>query len=326
MKSKSGKSYISDFGILTPSTPVSDAWLAATGPVPIRMTNDYLFRALLQRSNTALKGLICSLLRLNEEEVTSVAIMNPIELGKTFDSKDFFLDAKVSLDDQSIVHLEMQVINRHNWPERSLSYLCRTFDGLATGEDYLQVKPVIQIGLLDYTLFPGYPEFYATYELRNRKSHHLYSDKLRLCVLDLSRTDLATREDRLHKIDYWASLFKSTTWEEIKMLAKDNDSINDAAATVYQLTQEETIRLQCEAREDYYRSQRDFELVLDRWKTAATELSAEKETLIAEKDALVTKNETLAAENKTLFSEKRALVAEKEKLLALIAEHGIQLK
>lgn len=227
-----------------------------------------------------------------------MSVMNPIELGKTFDSKDFFLDAKVSLNDQSIVHLEMQVINRYNWPERSLSYLCRTFDGLGAGENYLQVKPVVQIGLLDYTLFPDYPEFHATYELRNRKNYHLYSDKLRLCVLDLSRIDLAARKDRLHKIDYWASLFKSTTWEEIRMLAKDNDYINDAAATVYQLSQDELIRLQCEAREDYYRNQRDFELVLDKWKTTATDLSAEKE----------------------------ALVSENEKLLALIAEHGIPLK
>lgn len=288
MKNKPGKSDMP--GISTSNTPTNNEWLAATGPVPIRMTNDYLFRALLQRSNIALKGLICSLLHLGDEEVTSVSVMNPIELGKTFDSKDFFLDVKVSLNDRSIVHLEMQVINRHNWPERSLSYLCRTFDGLGTSEDYLQVKPVIQVGLLDYTLFPDYPEFYAAYELRNSKNNHLYSDKLRLCVLDLSRIDLATEEDRLHKIDYWASLFKSTTWEEIKMLARDNDYINDAAATIYQLSQDEMIRLQCEAREDYYRNQRDVELMLNK----------------------------LSAENK-------ALSAENEKLLALIAERGIQL-
>ena len=42
----------------------------ASGPVAIRMTNDYLFRALLQRNNKVLKGLICSLLHLSPKQVT----------------------------------------------------------------------------------------------------------------------------------------------------------------------------------------------------------------------------------------------------------------
>lgn len=36
----------------------------AHGPVPYCLTNDYLFRAVLQQNNPALKGLICSLLHL----------------------------------------------------------------------------------------------------------------------------------------------------------------------------------------------------------------------------------------------------------------------
>ena len=32
----------------------------AHGPVPYCLTNDYLFRAVLQQSNPALKGLICA--------------------------------------------------------------------------------------------------------------------------------------------------------------------------------------------------------------------------------------------------------------------------
>ena len=55
----------------------------AHGPVPYCMTNDYLFRAVLQQSNPALKGLICSLLHLSEEEVVSVEITNPIILGES---------------------------------------------------------------------------------------------------------------------------------------------------------------------------------------------------------------------------------------------------
>lgn len=265
----------------TQITTLDDAWLSATGPVPIRMSNDYLFRALLQRSNTTLKGLICSLLHLYDKDILSVEIINPIELGTPVDAKTFFLDIKVSLNDQTIVHLEMQVINHYNWPERSLCYLCRSFDSLRAGEDYKQVKPVRQIGLLDYTLFPECPEFYATYEFKNVKNYHLYSDKIRLSVLNLSRIDLATAEDKQYQIDYWASLFKSTTWEEIKMLAKNNNYITDAASTVYRLSQEELVRLQCEAREDYYRTQLGLRHEMERLDAEIESLSCENQKLLA---------------------------------------------
>ena len=235
-----------------------------TGPLTIPMTNDYLFRALLQQNNKVLKGLISSLLHLSLDEIISVEITNPIELGKSIDAKDFFLDIKVLLNSDTIINLEMQVINQHNWPERSLSYLCRSFDSLNRGEDYLEARPVIQISLLDFTLFPECPEFYATYQLLNVKNYIKYSDKLCLHVLDLTRTDLATEEDKHHQIDYWAALFKATTWEELRMLADKNESIAEAAETVYRLSEEEKIRLQCEAREDYYRCQRDAAILLER--------------------------------------------------------------
>ncbi len=123
---------------------------SATGPVSIPMHNDYLFRALLQRNNRVLKGLICSLLHLDSEQILSVVIANPIELGETIDTKTFFLDVRVILNDHARINLEMQVINELNWVERSLSYLCRSFDTLIHGEDYLSVKPSIQIGLLNF--------------------------------------------------------------------------------------------------------------------------------------------------------------------------------
>ena len=58
-------------------------WDNLHGPVTIPMTNDYLFRALLQRNNKVLKALICSLLHLKISDVESVTITNPIELGKS---------------------------------------------------------------------------------------------------------------------------------------------------------------------------------------------------------------------------------------------------
>lgn len=264
----------------------------AHGVIPIRMTNDYLFRALMQRNTNVLKSLICALLHLNPDDVTSVTILNPVELGESIDDKNYILDIKVELNGHTTINLEMQVINEGNWPERSLCYLCRIFDCLNRGEDYKDVRSAIQIGLLDFTLFEDSPEFFSNYYLMNLKNHRIYSDKFRLSVLDLTQIHLATKEDRAYRIDRWAALFKATTWEELKMLAKTNHYIEDAVTTVRQLTQEEKIRQQCEAREDYYRRTAGRERLLKKTTLERDQFFAENKDLkeqLAQKDADIAK-------------------------------------
>jgi len=63
---------------------------SAKGSVAIPMTNDYLFRAVLQSNNCALTSLVCSLLHLDPEQVQSVKVTNPIQLGHAVDEKEFF--------------------------------------------------------------------------------------------------------------------------------------------------------------------------------------------------------------------------------------------
>lgn len=65
------------------------------------MTNDYLFRAFLQRNNKALKGLIRSLLHLNPAAIESVEITNPIILGSAIDGKTFILDIRACINDSA---------------------------------------------------------------------------------------------------------------------------------------------------------------------------------------------------------------------------------
>ena len=42
-------------------------------------------------------------------------------------------------------------------------------------------------------------------------------------MVDSSKTDLATEEDKAWEIDHRARLFKAKTWEELKMIA-DKDA------------------------------------------------------------------------------------------------------
>lgn len=236
----------------------------------------------MQENNHVLKSLVCSLLHLDEENVREVRILNPITLGNRIGEKDFFLDIWILLDNRMRVNLEMQIINAGNWVERSQCYLCRSFDKLNKGGNYKDVLPAIQIGILDFTLFPDAPEFFATYRLMNVKSHKIYSDKLRLSVLDLRQIKLATKEDKSYHIDYWARLFKATTWKELKKMAKQYPIFNEAARTAAVLSEDEMIRQQCEAREDYYRSVGWMNDEITQLSTENQQLSTENQQLSSE--------------------------------------------
>ena len=277
----------------------------AHGAIPFGMTNDYMFRAVLQTNNKALRGLICSLLHLREEDILSVEITNPIILGKSIKSKEFRLDINITLNNFSHINLEMQVTGRLIWSNRSVSYLCRSFDMLNHGQDYAEVKPVIHIGFLDYTLFNDCPEFYATYKLLNVKNHHVYSDNLTLSVVDLSHIELATDEDKEYHIDYWAKLFKATTWEEIKMLAAKDRYINEASKTIFQLSAKDQIRKRCRDREEYYLDLRAYEREV-----------AENKKIIEESKKTIEENSKIIAENSKIIEENNKIIAEKDAKLA----------
>lgn len=150
----------------------------------------------------------------------------------------------------------MQNANEHNWTERSLSYICRTYDQLYKGQKYDEALQVYHIGFLDFTLFPQYPEFYATYKMKNEKTNYVYSDKFVLSVINLNKIELATEEDKAYGVDYWARLFKVKTWEELKTMVKDREDLQEVADSIYKANSDELVRQQCRAREEAERRER----------------------------------------------------------------------
>ena len=146
------------------------------------------------------------------------------------------------LNNDTYLNLEMQVLNEGDWPDRSLSYLFRAYDNLQHGEDYCESKCAIHIGILDFTLFKEYPEFYASYKMLNVKNHHVFSDKLVLNVLNLNQVELATDEDCLCGIDHWARLFKVKTWEDLRMVVEQNQYMSAAAEEMYVRNADDVIR------------------------------------------------------------------------------------
>ncbi len=292
-------------------------YLKATGNLKFGLTNDYLFRIVFQKNKYALKGLLSSVLHLQDDEIIDINIKNTIIPGKSITDKEYRMDIVAILNNNTSIDLEMQLCNWDDWPERSLSYLCREFDDLHRGKQYSEVLPTYQIGLIDFTLFPDHPEFNALYQMRNAKDGHLYTGKFNLIVISFNQTDLATAEDISSGLTEWVKLFKAKTWEETRMIASDNDYMASAAETMYLSSEDYNIIKVAREREDFLA-----------WKASnkkeKTMLSRENAALKAENDSLAAANNSLAAENDSLAAANNSLAAENNRLIALLKEHGIE--
>lgn len=235
-----------------PAAPSPDAPVSEITPLRYGMTNDYMFRAVFQKSNRSLRHLLSALLDIPYEEILSCEITNPIILGEAIDEKTCILDIRVLLNQSRLINLEMQVGNLNHWPNRSLFYLSRLFCNIGHGENYGQIKPSVHIGILTQNPFPEVRELYSEYLMMNPKNQHIFSSNFSLRMLDLSQINHRTEKDSQTELVCWARLFRATTWEEIRMLTENSDALKEAADYLRELSQEEKIRQQCEGRERYY--------------------------------------------------------------------------
>jgi hypothetical protein len=113
--------------------------------------------------------------------------------------------------------------------------------------------------------------------------------------VNLTRPDLATEEDERYGLDEWCRFFKATSWEELKMLAKNNTVMEKAVSGVSQLTEEEIIRQKCRAREEW--------IINDKWKTDTIARLSDENAELSEKNAeLSDKNAELSDKNAEQFS------------------------
>ena len=218
------------------------------------LRNDYMFHAVLQKNEEVLRNLLATLLEMDEADIVSCHIENPIELGKEIEGKDCILDVKLKLNNARIINIELQVYKQTHWTNRSLLYWARAYDILKSGEGYDKLLPTYHIGILDFTLFEEHPKFMAKYQILDVEDGFLYSDKLCIKVLDLTQIEIAgSQPETDKKLLKWASIFKAETLEELEQLASGEEVLENMVVTMKQLSEDEKIRMQCEAREDYER-------------------------------------------------------------------------
>ena len=129
-------------------------------------------------------------------------------------------------------------------------------------------------------------------------------------MVQLNSTTIATDEDKLYGIDTWARLFKAKTWEEIKMITKENPSLTSTAEAIYMSTSDPNVLEQCRIREDNIAHEKyQNELI---------------SSLTKKLKSLSNENKSLSSENKSLSSENKSLSSEIIRLRKILEKNGIE--
>lgn len=81
----------------------------------------------------------------------------------------------------------------------------------------------------------------------------IYNDSARIFVLCLPYLKNCTEAEKKDPVYDFARLFAATTWEELAMLAEENDAMKDVHVELKKLTEDEKIRQQLEIEERYER-------------------------------------------------------------------------
>ena len=293
-----------------------------TGKLPFMLTNDYMFKVVLQTDETILCALLCSLLDLTPGDIHSIVITNPFVPGTTIKDKDTILDIRLILNGDRLINLEMQIKNEGDWPERSLCYLCRAFDNLEKGAPYRNVTPVHHIGILNFSLPHVQKQFYSHYLMINEKTHEPFSDKLRLSVLNLTQTALATEHDRQSGLTKWAAAFKAKTWEEYQMLAEEDALFQKVSDALYLISENREIAEQCrrmqeaEARRKRMEEQEAQQIERENALNERENMLVEKEGTLAEKENTLVEKESALTEQANALAQQEHDLAERDRVLS----------
>ena len=126
-------------------------------------------------------------------------------------------------------------------------------------------------------------------------------------MIDSTRIDLATEEDKYYEIDRWAKLFKAATWEELKMIAKNDPDLMQASDELYKVNKDDILRQQARARADAEFWEKVHNARMEKMQE---ELEKNKEEL-SKKDAIISEKNSVISEKDNEIKRLKEQLAQK---------------
>ena len=209
--------------------------------VELKVTNDYIFKKIFAKkgNESILKDLLNSILQI---PIKSIEVVADTSLERELESNKLgILDIKAKIDNETIVNIEIQIINRYNMIERTLFYWSGLYyNVLQKGEDYKEIKKVIAINILDYNEFEEGP-YHEIAKLRREYLYKILTDKIEIHFIQIPKFK-KQRKDMKTKLDMWMDFISQIDEKEVKNAMSKNKEIKKAQEEYEYLTGDEEER------------------------------------------------------------------------------------
>ena len=239
----------------------------------LNLTNDFVFKKVFGKkgNESILKDLLEAILKM---KIKKIELQAEVELERELiDDKTGVLDIEATIDDNTIIDIEMQMRNQYNMKERSLFYWAGLYyTGLKKKEEYKENKRAITINIVNFDMFKEGP-YHEKIELRREYKNILLTNKLEIHFIQLSKFLKEGQEEKDKKMWQWLTFICNKNRKEVERVMKENKEIEKANEELEYLTGDDAVRRIAFLRD---KAERDYINNMSGARKAALELGREE--------------------------------------------------
>lgn len=166
------------------------------------------------------------------KQVTAVEILNPFHIKMYPDDKLSIVDIKATDSSGATFHIEVQAIHQKDYINRSLYYWARAYtDQLEGSQQYMNLRPVISINLLEFTLIPELMQVHSVFKpIEKDNPDFCLTEHFELHYIELSK--LSAIDPKSRRLNTWLQYLlnegRQGAENIMKTIIKDNPDIEKA--------------------------------------------------------------------------------------------------
>lgn len=206
-----------------------------------KILNDYIFKRIFSKkgNESILKDFLIAIIDMPIKKVETKA---EVSLEKQLmENKLGRLDILAILDDNTLVNIEVQILNQHNFIDRTLYYWSGIYyNELKAGGDYTYAKRTVAINILDYELFEDGP-YHEIATLRREYKNTVLTDKIEFHFIQIPKF-LKENIGMETKLEQWMHYISQKSKEGVMRAMEANKEIKKANDEYEYLTGDEEER------------------------------------------------------------------------------------